>query len=295
VHIIGATGRTGAALCGALAAQGRPLVPVVRDPAKWAATGLPGRPIIASADHPEALRQALSDAECVVSTAHASYAGAILAAAPHARLVLLGSTRRFSRMIDEHGAGVRAGERDFLASGRPGVMLHPTMIYGGHEDGTVSRLATLLRRSRILPLPGGGRALVQPIHRADVVRAILAAINLVWSGPHTMVIAGPAPLPYAAFARAVAKAAGLPAPWVLPIPLSPLLALARLSARVPGLPQAGPDEIRRLTEDKNFSITDMVDRLGVTPVSLTDGLAKEFAAPQNATQSFIQESPPSCP
>ncbi len=36
VHVIGASGRSGTALCAALADAGIPVVPVVRDPAKHA-------------------------------------------------------------------------------------------------------------------------------------------------------------------------------------------------------------------------------------------------------------------
>ena len=46
------------------------------------------------------------------------------------------------------GAGVLAGEADFLAAGRPGVMLHPTMIYGAQGEDNVQRLAALLRQLR---------------------------------------------------------------------------------------------------------------------------------------------------
>ena len=40
VHIIGASGRSGVALCRSLLGDTAPLVPVVRDAAKWAATGI---------------------------------------------------------------------------------------------------------------------------------------------------------------------------------------------------------------------------------------------------------------
>ena len=73
----------------------------------------------------------------------------------------------------------------------------------------MQRLAALLRRLPLVPLPGGGRALVQPIHQDDVTRCVRAALAVAWHGPHAMVIAGPAPLPYADFVRAVAAAAGL--------------------------------------------------------------------------------------
>ena len=49
VHVIGANGRAGAALCRALLARGIPFVPIVRDAAKWAALALPGTPRLANA------------------------------------------------------------------------------------------------------------------------------------------------------------------------------------------------------------------------------------------------------
>ena len=51
---------------------------------------------------------------------------------------------------------------------RPGVLLHPTMIYGAEGEDNVQRLAAVLRRLPIIPLPAGGSALVQPIHQSDV-------------------------------------------------------------------------------------------------------------------------------
>ncbi len=95
-----------------------------------------------------------------------------------------------------------------------------------------------------------------------------------------MVVAGPAPLPYAAFVRAVARAARLPFRLIVPLPVGPMLTLARIGAHLPGFPQAGADEIRRLAENKDFDIGEMVKLLGVTPISLNEGLARTFSEPQ---------------
>ena len=131
VHVIGASGRSGLTLSRGLLTDGHALVPVVRDLAKWHATGLAGEPRQADLRQPDALAAALEGAVRIVSCAHARHTAAILAAAPpSARLVLLGSTRKFTRWPDAHGNGVLAGEAALLASGRSGVMLHPTMIYG---------------------------------------------------------------------------------------------------------------------------------------------------------------------
>ena len=101
-----------------------PFVPVVRDAAKWAA---PARRVAGSDRSADACAHALRDATHASSAAPmpATPRAVIDAAPPDARLVFLGSTRKFTRWPDAHGNGVLAGEAAFLASGRSGVMLHP--------------------------------------------------------------------------------------------------------------------------------------------------------------------------
>lgn len=277
IHVIGASGRSGLALSRSLLAEGHQVVPVVRDLAKWNVTGLAGEPRQADLRQPEALAAALSGAVRIVSCAHARHTAAILAAAPpSARLVLLGSTRKFTRWPDAHGNGVLAGEAALLASGRSGVMLHPTMIYGAQGEDNVQRLAALLRRLRMLPLPGGGRFLVQPIHQSDVTRAIRAALAKPWQAPASIVIAGADTVGYADFVRAVAAAAGLPRPFIVPFPAAPLIAAARLTRHMTTLPTIQPEEIRRLMENKAYDIAAMRSLLQIEPISLAKGLAATF-------------------
>jgi nucleoside-diphosphate-sugar epimerase len=278
VHIIGASGRSGLALCRSLLADGVGVVPVVRNPARWAAAGLPGAVRLADLRAPDALRTALEGATRIVCCAHARHTPAIIAAAPaEAVLVLLGSTRKFTRWPDAHGNGVLAGEAALLASGRTGVMLHPTMIYGAQGEDNVQRLAALLRRLPVFPLPAGGRFLVQPIHQSDVTRCLRAALDQPGDGPSSVVIAGPSAVRYADFVRAVAAAAGSRKPFILPFPAGPLILAARLTRHVTALPRVQPEEIRRLVEDKAFDIEPMRRLLEVEPLSLKEGLALTFA------------------
>jgi uncharacterized protein YbjT (DUF2867 family) len=282
VHIIGASGRSGAALCRSLIGDAVPFVPIVRNADKWTATGIDAAPRIAHLDDATSLAAALKDATRIVCCAHARHAGAVIDAAPtHARLIFLGSTRRFTRWLDAHGHGVLAGEAAFLASCRSGVMLHPTMIYGAQGEDNVQRLAALLRRVPIVPLPGGGKALVQPIHQDDVTRAIRAALSHAWHGPQSLVIAGPAPLPYADFVRAVAAAAGLRRPRIVPVPAGLLMAATSLLRHIPRLPPVHPEEIRRLMEDKAFDVRPMQQTLGIQPIPLRVGLARTLTTPHN--------------
>ncbi|MDE2583150.1 MAG: NAD(P)H-binding protein [Rhodospirillales bacterium] len=282
VHVIGASGRSGVSLCCALIAAGVPVVAVVRSPARWAASGLSAHVRTAELADAAALRGALAGAGRIVCCAHARHAAAVLAAAPPtARFVFLGSTRKFTRWPDAHAEGVLAGEHAFRAAGRSGVMLHPTMIYGAAGEDNVQRLAALLRRLPLVPLPGGGRALVQPIHQDDVTRAICAALDRTWPGPETLTVAGPVPLAYADFVRAVAAAAGLRPPRIAAVPNRLLRAVAPLSRLVPGLPTIRTAELRRLGEDKAFDIGPMRAILGFDPMPLAEGLARTFARPQN--------------
>ncbi len=277
--MIGASGRSGLALSRSLLADGVPVVPVIRTPAKWPLEGVPRQ---ADLRQPEALRAALADAVRIVCCAHARYTPFILAAAPaDARLVLLGSTRKFTRWPDAHGNGVLAGEAAFLEGRHAGVMLHPTMIYGAQGEDNVQRLAALLRRLPVLPLPGGGRFLVQPIHQSDVTRCIRSALRVAWDGPSSLVIAGPEPIRYADFVRAVAAAAGLRRPFILPFPAAPLIAAARFTRHVSALPTIQPEEIRRLMEDKAFDIAPMRATLGVEPIPLAQGLSRSNLWPSS--------------
>jgi nucleoside-diphosphate-sugar epimerase len=155
-------------------------------------------------------------------------------------------------------------------------MLHPTMIYGAQGENNVQRLAALLRRLPVMPLPGGGRFLVQPIHQSDVTRSIGSALEHAWAGPTSLVIAGPEAVRYADFVRAVAVAAGLRRPFIVPFPAWPLIAGARITKHVAALPTVAPEEIRRLVEDKAFDIGPMRRLLGVEPIGLAEGLAMTF-------------------
>jgi hypothetical protein len=99
-----------------------------------------------------------------------------------------------------------------------------------------------------------------------------------WTGPHSMIVAGPEALSYRDFMGAIAMASGVATPRIVSVPAGPLLALAPLTRVIPGLPNIAAAEIRRLLEDKAFDIGPMRAVLGVTPISLAEGLALTFGS-----------------
>ena len=271
--ILGATGKTGRYLVERLCAAGHEVVAIGRSEARLDALGGAPRRVVADFEHPVTVAKALLGATRVVSCAHARFTGILLECLPSScqRLVLTGSTRRFSRLPDPAADAVRAGEAAFLSSGVPGVMLHPTMIYGAPDDRNVNRMLGLVRRFPVIPLPNGGRSLLQPLFVDDMVDALAAAAERPAALGASIVVAGPEPISYADMVRACARAVDRKV-TIVPVPAVLLGGAARLAARLGLRPTFDAAEIRRATEDKSFDIDAMRKRLGVSPRAFEDGL-----------------------
>ena len=63
---------------------------------------------------------------------------------------------------------LRDEERALFKSDRTFVLIRPTMIYGHPDDGNLSRVMRLAKRSPLLPVPGSGHARQAPIHIDDL-------------------------------------------------------------------------------------------------------------------------------
>ena len=204
----------------------------------------------------------------------------MLAALPEddpARLVLTGSVRIFTRLPDPAADAVRDGMAAFERSGRRGVVLLPSMIFGAPEERNVNRLIALFRRlPRWLPipvpLPDGGRHLVQPVFYEDMVAAFVAAIEKPDADGPPIVVAGPAPITYAELVRTVAAALGRRI-VVVNLPIAALAGVVgKLSELGVPLPFSAA-EIRRAGEDKRFDVAPLRARLGIAPRGFAEGLA----------------------
>ncbi len=277
VTVVGATSKLAENLIRRLVGQGRKVIPLAR---RLDALPTELRPDARHFDLEQSgsLQTALQGAEYVVSCVHAHHGGAVVAALPPStkRIVLMGSTRIFSRyphpLIEKQKEAVTA-----LAScGIPGVVLHPTMIYGGPRDANVQRIAAYIRRFGVVPLPAGGTALLQPIHTDDVVSCIESALQRDEALGEPIIVAGPQMISYRDLVTAVGRAIKK-SPIVLPVPTFALQIVAALTAVVPGIPTIRVDEVRRLGENKTFPIDEMRRRLGVEPIDIATGLARTFA------------------
>jgi len=278
IVVLGATGKTGRYVVAQLCADGHAVVAVGRSEARLAALDEKAVRVVADLERKASVVTALQSTEAVISLAHARHTDAVLEALPNScrRVVLTGSTRRFTTLPDAAADEVRAAEKAFLASGQTGVMLHPSMIYGAPDDRNVNRILRALRRwpkwlPVPVPLPAGGRRTVQPVFVDDVVAAFVAGVSCASAPGGSIVVAGPAPIPYAEMIRECARALGRRA-VILPLPLWLGIAVASL-LRAVGLRGAPkPAELRRTGEDKAFDVAPLEKRLGVRPRAFAEGL-----------------------
>jgi len=283
ILVLGASSGPGASLFLRLAGQGRDVVGAGRNAQKMA-------DVDSQSDRPlqwirqdlwnrDQMARALSDAAIVINCGPNRWVYDILDLAGDRleRLITLGSTRAFSKYPDQRSNDMVALEKTVLASSVPSTILHPTLIYGWwNGNPSVPRVLHMLRRLPVVPLPNGGRSLLQPVMHHDVALTAEAALQRPDSAGKAYVVAGPEPLAYADFIRACAQADGQSA-RILGVPAPVAFGLAGLSRAVPGLPNVDRGEIERLLEDKDFDITPTVEALGVTPRPLPQGLAEMFA------------------
>jgi len=266
------------------ARRGHETVALARSPAAARVVAACGaRPLPGDLDHARGLDEAFTTGRCDILLSLTSLAlghgPAIVAAAEDAgiRRAVFVSTTAVTTALCPPTKQVRlAAERQIRASGLDWTILRPTMIYGAPGDRNLSRLLTLLSRARVLPVPGG-QCLHQPVHVADGAGAVLAAAVRPAAIGSRYDVAGPEPLPFAELLRISACTVGSSTRFV-PVPLAPMVTLARGYERLSRRPRIRAEQVRRLGEDKAFAIDEAARDLGYAPRPFPEGIRDEARA-----------------
>jgi uncharacterized protein YbjT (DUF2867 family) len=242
------------------------------------------------------------------------HAPAIVAAAVGAgidRAVFISTTAVNTALAARSKAVRLAAEETIRSSPLTWTILRPTMIYGAPGDRNLSRLLALLARASralpsprlplVLPVPGGGGRLQQPVHVADVAGAVLSAVERPAARTCCYDIAGPEPLTFTAMLRVSGAAVGCRV-LVLPVPLAPVIALTRCYERAVRQPKIRAEQWARLAEDKAFPVDAAAGDLRYAPRPFGEGIREEAAAmglaskpPQATLHAGDGPSPPDGP
>lgn len=241
-------------------------------------------PFAGDLDDARHLDEAFAAARCDVLVCVASlgfgHGPSIVAAAEDAGIPrgIFVSTTAVTTTLHPPSKQIRlAAEQQIRGSGLDWTILRPTMIYGAEGDRNLSRLLVRLSRAAVLPVPGTGKCLHQPVHVADVAAAVLAALERPATIGSLYDVAGPEPLPFAELLRTCARAVGSRTRLV-PVPLAPLVTLARGYERLSRHPRIRAEQLLRLAEDKAFPIDAAIRDLGYTPRPFADGINDEARA-----------------
>lgn len=164
-----------------------------------------------------------------------------------------------------------------MASGLDWTILRPTMIYGSPRDRNMWRLIQYLRRFPLIPIPGDGQSLQQPVFVDDLAEATLLALATPTSNGRALNLAGAEPLSYNQVIDTVCDLLGR---RVLKLHVPLRLALGGLWAynAVRRRSAFRAEQLLRLNEDKAFSIDEARACLGYQPLTFREGINRELQA-----------------
>ena len=282
VLVTGGTGFLGRRVVPLLVARGDAVGCLTRsEAAADAAVALGAEAIAGDLDDRAALTNVMSWAAggSLVNIASLGFghAGGIVAAAEAAgvdRAVFV-STTAITTTLAATAKAVRVEAEEVVRrSSLRWTIIRPTMIYGAADDRNMHRLLSLLRRVPVVPVPGGGKRLQQPVHVEDVADALVSALDREGSVGHTYDIAGPDPLTLREIVRAAAEALGRDV-RILSVPLAPALWAARAYERLARRPRLKAEQIERLAEDKAFDISPARRDLAYAPRAFREGIGAQ--------------------
>jgi nucleoside-diphosphate-sugar epimerase len=182
------------------------------------------------------------------------------------RAIFISTTAIFTSLPSASRAVRRTAEAAVQASALDWTILRPTMIYGTARDRNISRLLRFIKRWPVFPLCGN--ALWQPIYVDDLADAVVAALDSPRTIRMAYNLAGAEPLLFADLIRSAARAVGRHI-RLLRVPLEAAVLAARLTRVVTA------EQIRRLAEDKAFSISDAARDFNFAPRSFAEGVRLE--------------------
>ena len=189
-------------------------------------------------------------------------------------LIAVSSTRVFSRAYEDAKV-IAEAERLIAQSNVPYTILRPTMIYGTAEDRNISKFIRLVRKSPIVPLPGGGKAVFQPVHVDDLAGCIMAALRNPSSAGKTYDIAGGSAHTLREIVGIIAGVLGKKV-LTVPVPIGLAAAGAAVQEKLLRRPFITREQVERLREDRRYDWAQAAKDLGFAPRSFTQGVTQEI-------------------
>ena len=248
ILLTGATGFIGRAVVDALQARGHTVVRVQRRP------GLPGEDIV-QADYAQVpsrdwwlprlagidavvnavgiLREQGAQTFAALHTTAPAELFRACAAAGVPTVVQVSALGADARARSGYHLSKKAADDVLRELPLRGAIVQPSLVYG--EGGSSAALFNKLAVAPVLAFPLGGRMLVQPVHRDDVVQGIVRLVESPPPGIETVAFAGPRPIALRDYLQELRSALGEGGKqWILPMPTALFRFGAAAAGHVPG-------------------------------------------------------------
>jgi len=192
------------------------------------------------------------------------------------RLVYLSAVSAVYAHKNAYGLSKQAAESLVSASVLDYTILRPTMVYGAGGGLHFQRLVALIDRlPLVVPVPGPGTALLQPVWIDDVVSAIECVLWEPRAIGRTYNVSGASALSFNALIDGILAARGKRRLKVH-APLGLCLLAARAFSLLAGPSFLSTEALLALNEDATLDHSELQKDFGWTPVPLTEGLAASF-------------------
>ena len=263
----------------------RALVRGTSDVARIQNSGLPIELIYGDIHDAAALEKGMHGADTALHIVgiHASLCVMRAAVAAGVRRVILVHTTGIYSKYKSASAEYLAIDRDVTRIAEENgillTILRPTMIYGGVDDQNVITFIRMLDRLPIMPVVGGARFALQPIHRRDLGYAyadvLLAEAE---TAGKNYVLSGKAPITLREMLCVIAKELGRERARFFSVPFFLafagawgvyLLTLTKVDYR---------EKVQRLVEPRAYPHAEAAEDFGFAPVGFAEGVADEVAA-----------------
>jgi nucleoside-diphosphate-sugar epimerase len=280
VAVVGATGFTGEHVMRRLAAAGIQATAVVRATSdRRTVRELTDRFAVADMECAEQMEAALRGHDAMIHVASMGFrdAPAYVDAVERAgvqRAVFTSTTSILTRLPVRSKPIRAAAEHAVQGSAIDWTIIRPTMIYGTDRDRNICRLLKFLKRWRCMVLPGGGRALQQPVHVDDVADAAVSALFETRASRRTYNLSGEHSLTFRALVETAARSIGV-RPWTLHAPVDGLATAVGVLERARFPLRLRAEQILRIAEDKAFDHEDASRDFGFRPRSFEEGVGQE--------------------
>ncbi|MEO3470219.1 NAD-dependent epimerase/dehydratase family protein [Roseomonas sp. CAU 1739] len=158
----------------------------------------------------------------------------------------------------------------------PHVSLRPTLMFGWFDRKHLGWLRRFMDRAPVVPIPGNGKFLRQPLYVGDFAAIIASCIANHTTGTYD--ISGRTVVEYGELIHMIHRIVK-PRARIVNIPYHAFWALLWLYARFDRNPPFTTSQLEALVIPETFPVTDWPDQFGVTETLLETALSETFTHP----------------